>query len=336
MAAKEITFLIVTDPTKATKKVVISSRLIKIFMVAITLLSVALIALGLDYLSMLFEAFENKKLNIENIQLKKQFQLVETKLLALESSLERVKTFSTKLKLITNVDDEQRNLKLTIGNEPKPGQSISENKQPLEKRPPLSEIATEEEQLDEKITPDENNLNGDLAVETPRNYATLAIRIDHAVKVTHLREQNVLDLWEILSERHSLLNATPSIRPTKGWLTSKFGYRISPTSGRPTMHFGLDLAAAPGSPVYAPAEGVVTYASYDETYGKLVTIDHGYGVMTRFGHNSQVYVQVGQKVSRWDVISAVGSTGRSTGPHLHYEVRINNIPVDPTNYILDE
>jgi murein DD-endopeptidase MepM/ murein hydrolase activator NlpD len=102
------------------------------------------------------------------------------------------------------------------------------------------------------------------------------------------------------------------------------------------MHYGLDLAASPGTPVYAPADGVVTYASYDESYGKLVTIDHGYGVMTRFGHNSQIFVHVGQTVSRWDIITAVGSTGRSTGPHLHYEVRINNVPVDPSNYILDE
>lgn len=102
------------------------------------------------------------------------------------------------------------------------------------------------------------------------------------------------------------------------------------------MHAGLDIAAAPGSPVYAPADGVVSYAGYDQGYGKLVSIDHGYGVSTRFGHASQIYVQVGQKVSKWDVVAAVGNTGRSTGPHLHYEVRINGTPVDPINFILDE
>ncbi len=102
------------------------------------------------------------------------------------------------------------------------------------------------------------------------------------------------------------------------------------------MHNGLDVAAAPGSPVYAPADGVISFAGFDESYGKLVSIDHGYGVMTRFAHNSQIYVQVGQRVTRWDVIAAVGNTGRSTGPHLHYEVRVNNVPVDPINFILDE
>jgi murein DD-endopeptidase MepM/ murein hydrolase activator NlpD len=143
-------------------------------------------------------------------------------------------------------------------------------------------------------------------------------------------------LWESLSERQSLLNSTPNMRPAKGWFTSRFGYRVSPFTGRSALHTGLDIAAAPGSPVYAPADGIVTYAGYDEGYGKMITIDHGYGVTTRFGHNAQIYVQVGQKVSRWDVIASVGNTGRSTGPHLHYEVRVNGVPRDPALYILDE
>ena len=177
---------------------------------------------------------------------------------------------------------------------------------------------------------------GELAVEGAKDYATLSIRIENSIKESQLREQSVLDLWESLSERQSLLNATPNIRPAKGWFTSRFGYRVSPFTGRPALHAGLDIAAAPGAPVYAPADGVVTFAGYDEGYGKMITLDHGYGVTTRFGHNAQIYVQVGQKVSRWDVISSVGNTGRSTGPHVHYEVRVNGVPRDPALYILDE
>ena len=145
-----------------------------------------------------------------------------------------------------------------------------------------------------------------------------------------------IQLWELLSDRQSLLAATPSIKPARGPVGSRFGYRNDPFNGRPRMHAGLDIVAAPGTPVRAPASGVVSFAGWDEQYGKLVSIDHGYGVTTRFAHNSQVYVQVGQKVNKYDVISAVGSTGRSTGPHCHYEVRVNGIPVDPSNYILDE
>ena len=102
------------------------------------------------------------------------------------------------------------------------------------------------------------------------------------------------------------------------------------------MHQGLDIAASPGSPIFAPADGVVSFAGFDAGYGKLVSIDHGYGVVTRFGHTSQIFVEVGQKIHRHDIVAAVGSTGRSTGPHVHYEVRVNNVPVDPQNYVLDE
>ena len=111
---------------------------------------------------------------------------------------------------------------------------------------------------------------------------------------------------------------------------------MSPFSGRPVMHSGLDIAASPGAPIHAPADGIVSFAGYDPGYGKLVSIDHGYGVVTRFGHTSAIMVEVGQKVKRRDVIASVGNTGRSTGPHLHYEVRVNNVPVDPSNYVLDE
>ncbi|HEX4924348.1 MAG TPA: M23 family metallopeptidase, partial [Bdellovibrionales bacterium] len=177
---------------------------------------------------------------------------------------------------------------------------------------------------------------GELAVEKGRDFASLSIRIDEAVREVGMREQNILELWESLSGRQNVLRATPSLKPARGWYTSRFGYRVSPTSGHATMHAGLDIAAAPGTPVYAPADGVISFAGYDSGYGKLVSIDHGYGVVTRYGHNSKVFVTVGQRIARGDLISAVGNTGQSTGPHLHYEVRINDVPVDPANYILED
>lgn len=337
MEAKQITFFIVGDESKATKKLVLPTKWIKFGVFFGVITTIVLLAFALDYFGLLLESRETKKLKLENIQLKKQFQLVETKVTALESALERVKTFSSKLKLITNVEDENRGLKLSVGTEPKPGQGIEVNhdSHPPDLTQALPSSLTGQDSDFSEETP-LNESQGELAVETSNEYTSLAIRIDRAVKQTQLREQSVIDLWENLSERQSLLNSTPSIRPARGWLTSKFGYRVSPYSGKPTMHNGIDIAAAPGTPVYATADGVVTYAAYDETYGKLVSIDHGYGITTRFGHNSQIYVQVGQKVNRWDVVAAVGSTGRSTGPHCHYEVRLNNVPINPLNYILDE
>ncbi|QDK36483.1 M23 family peptidase [Bdellovibrio sp. NC01] len=334
MEKKKVTLFVVSNQTGKTRKIVLSAAWLKAISFISAIVIVIFAAGMVDYFGLLLQAMENKRLKVENAQLIKQFQIVESKVSALENSLERVKTFTTKLKLITNVDSDDRITKLTMGPKPAAGQQVEEY-EPMEQRAD-GEALTEQDQVFANKKP-LNDQTGELANETTdKDYASLVVRIDKAVKETQLKEQSVIDLWEGLSERQSLLSATPNIKPAKGWLTSRFGYRTSPFSGKSVLHAGLDIAAAPGSPVYAPADGVVTFASYDEGYGKLVSIDHGYGVSTRFGHMSQIYVQVGQRINKWDVLGAVGNTGRSTGPHLHYEVRINGTPVDPINYILDE
>jgi len=329
---KTVTLLVVSNQKGKTKKIVASSGLIKmsIFMGGVAL--VILAAATLDYVSLLKQAIENKVLRADNALLKDQFQIVEGKMVALEARLERINGFATKLKLITDVGPE-RSLQLALGPVPKPGQEMNEFNEPISDRE-LASIKTKEGIFFKKPLLDA--AKGELANEPNRDYAMLSVRMDKVIREVRLREQGVLELWETLSERQSLMNATPSARPVNGWFTSKFGYRLSPFSGIPMMHNGMDIAAAPGSPVHAPADGVVSYAGYDSGYGNLISIDHGYGVVTRYGHNSRVYVVVGQKIKRRDIIAAVGNTGRSTGPHVHYEVRVNGVPMDPTNYILDE
>ncbi|UYL10206.1 M23 family metallopeptidase [Bdellovibrio sp. SKB1291214] len=334
MDKKKVTLFIVSNQTGKTRKLVLSAAWLKAASFISAVIIIIFAAGMVDYFGLLLQAMENKRLKAENAQLTKQFQLVESKVSALENSLERVKTFTTKLKLITNVDAEDRITKLTMGPKPAPNQPVEEY-EPMEARDDGEGLAAQDPVFANKKPL--NDQAGELATETAdKDYASLVIRIEKAVKETQLKEQSVIDLWESLSERQSLLNATPNMKPAKGWITSRFGYRTSPFTGKTTLHAGLDIAAAPGSPIYAPADGVVIFASYDEGYGKLVSIDHGFGVTTRFGHMSQIYVQVGQRVSKWDVVGAVGNTGRSTGPHCHYEVRINGTPVDPINYILDE
>lgn len=320
-----------------TKKIVVSAAWLKAGLTLAIVLTIIASACVVDYIGLLSESIENKRLRVENAQLKQKFQVVEGKLNALETGLERVKGFVTKLRLITSVESEDRSLKLAIGPMPRTGQSVESETLPSGRTPASAAAAMmphDDSIFAEKPPADE--LNGELAVEGQRDYGSLAIRIDKAVQETSVREQGVLELWETLSERQSLMAATPSIKPVKGWFTSKFGYRISPFTGRPLMHAGIDIAASPGSPIYAPADGIVSFAGYDPGYGKLVSIDHGYGVVTRFGHTSQIFVEVGQKIRRHEHIAAVGNTGRSTGPHLHYEVRVNNVPVDPSNYVLDD
>ncbi len=144
-----------------------------------------------------------------------------------------------------------------------------------------------------------------------------------------LRRQSQEEVRNLLNDKVSLSRATPRGWPTRGWITSYFGKRTSPFSGRRVMHEGLDIAANTGTPVFATADGVVARVSYSPSYGKSVVIDHGYGYRTIFGHNSKILVKAGDRIRRGDRVALVGNTGRSTGPHLHYELRLNGVPIDP-------
>lgn len=136
-----------------------------------------------------------------------------------------------------------------------------------------------------------------------------------------------------LSTKKSLVSDMPEMAPLFGKMTSGFGTRRWRRSGHSENHYGIDIAAPRGTPVHAPAEGVVTHSAWKGDYGNMVELDHGTGYTTRFGHLSQMDVEVGDRVMKGQIIGEVGSTGRSTGPHLHYEVRFNGTPVDPIDYL---
>lgn len=159
--------------------------------------------------------------------------------------------------------------------------------------------------------------------------------------LVHLQKQVVeetesfKELIQAISEIQMRWARTPSIWPVRGWVTSSFGLRTSPFTGKLVMHNGLDISAHRGTPVVATADGTVQRAHFDNDLGRGIFIRHDYGKVTIYGHMDKMVVLKNQTVSRGDVIGYVGSTGKSTGPHLHYEVRINNVPVDPTRYILN-
>ena len=147
--------------------------------------------------------------------------------------------------------------------------------------------------------------------------------------------QSLDELIRHLEHQTARLSSTPSIAPARGWITSTFGYRTSPFTGSREYHKGLDIASRTRTPIVASADGVVVFAGERRALGYAVEIRHGYGLDTIYGHLEELDVKTGDKVKRGQKIGLMGNTGRSTGPHLHYQVEVNGSPVDPRNYILD-
>lgn len=183
----------------------------------------------------------------------------------------------------------------------------------------------------------ENDLDQEIPLEAKHN--NLIREMHQQVDQTQIAaKQKGLDFEDLigkLEKKKNLLASTPSIKPVNGWITSRFGYRKSPFTGKRSFHSGLDISNRPGTKIIATADGKVTYAAEKMYFGNLVILDHGYGKVTKYAHNKKLLVKNGQKVKRGDVIALMGNTGKSTGPHLHYEVRINGAPVNPLKYILN-
>ena len=167
----------------------------------------------------------------------------------------------------------------------------------------------------------------------------LAVRIDmdQLTRRANVLVRSLNEAYDSASSQRARYAATPSIMPTKGWLTSAFAReRVHPILHLARPHEGIDVSAPMGMEIDAPASGIITQVSWVEGYGNMLTIDHGYGLVTRYAHCSKILVVRGQRVKRGQAIAKVGSTGLSTGPHLHYEVWVNGHPVDPMKYVLPD
>ncbi len=165
--------------------------------------------------------------------------------------------------------------------------------------------------------------------------ASIKNSLEWLLKEATVQERTLQELSIAAEAKSFRWAATPSIWPVKGWVTSGYGPRVSPFTEKPAWHDGLDIGAAPNAPVQASAQGRVTRVGFDSELGNFVRLDHGFGIDTLYGHLAKSFVKAGQRVKRGEVVGLVGSSGRSTGPHLHYSVRVDGQALDPVNYILE-
>jgi murein DD-endopeptidase MepM/ murein hydrolase activator NlpD len=170
-----------------------------------------------------------------------------------------------------------------------------------------------------------------------KNVFAAAYDLSALERRARLLSESLEEATDSVLAHRDLLESTPSILPTAGWLSSRFSQaRMHPIHNRLLPHEGVDISAPTNTPIFAAARGRVIRAGWIVGYGLAVEIDHGYGFSTLYGHASKLIAQPGQEVLRGELIARVGSTGISTSSHLHYEVRVNGVPEDPTTYILPE
>jgi murein DD-endopeptidase MepM/ murein hydrolase activator NlpD len=251
------------------------------------------------YFSLLGRAAENRVLKEENAQLRSQILLVQEKVAHISSTLDRVERFDAKLRnAVTELQDPDR--KLAVG----PVGAVPSG---VGGPPPASQESS----------------------------VTLPDRLEALEREATRQESSLGELQEYFDDQRSLLASTPSLWPARGWVTSDFGSRLDPYTAERVMHRGMDIATPHGHPIVSPSDGTVVFAGTENGYGKVLVLDHGYGVKTRYAHVSEFFVKTGDRVRRGGKIAAVGSTGRSTGPHLHYEVRVNGLPANPRKFILE-
>jgi murein DD-endopeptidase MepM/ murein hydrolase activator NlpD len=362
------TVLVIPEKTKQVKKVIIPTIYVRVGLLLGSVAAFFIAFMVYDYVNVMRQLSENKRLQTENRQMKQQLQTFTTKLQGVQDSLDRIQTYTAKLRIITNsAGDNTETLKKKVAPDV-PGMPMDDHSDvPPSKSipsgheswlaPPTTRLlasldnedalrlatstdsATEEEKndlakrrLSDLIREDEERESAELMQEFQKLHQAFESVRQHAVVV----ELDVQSLTTALYDQRDYLNSMPTLKPTTGWFTSGFGTRESPFTGRPNMHEGLDIANHVGSPIVAPAAGIVTYSGPRAGYGNLVTLDHGYGIQTQYGHISKSYVKVGERVKRGHKIAAVGNTGRSTGPHVHYEVRVNGVPINPQFYILED
>jgi len=266
------------------------------------LILVALVMAG-HYVSVVSEARENPVLRDENLKLKSELAVIREQLQHVGQTLDRVERFDQKLRAITLLSDPQRNLAMG----------------PTEQQP--------------LAVSSDNQFVRSKAAEGPQ---VLAQKLEKLSGEATRQEQSLQELQAYFQDQKSLLASVPSIWPTRGWVTSDFGSRLDPYTSERVMHAGLDIAGPHGKEIVAPADGTVVFAGLEGGYGNVLVVDHGYGIKTRYGHLASIKVKSGERVKRGDVVAAMGNTGRSTGPHLHYEVRVNGIAQNPRKFILDE
>lgn len=307
MPKKHLSVIIVPHTKTSTKTLCFSQRALKILAIGGVVLGLVLMAVLVDYVRMNVIRGRYKALRAETAEQKSTIAGYEKSVAELQNKISHLESYTKKLNVMAGLKSPDV---LTApagigGGDPGKDEPVSEA-DPTQIPPPSGP---------QVINPG-----------TIQNLNQKALSI----------ESNLTSLINFFESDNLRLASTPSIMPAAGWISSVFGHRNDPFTGAWTMHWGIDISTNMGNPIMATADGIVIKVETDKYLGKNVTISHGNGFTTVYGHMSNFAVKAGQKVKRRDIIGYIGQTGKAAGPHVHYEVFKDGKRVDPRNFLLEE
>ncbi len=302
MATKKITIMFLSEGARKVRQIKVPTCLISFLILFVLCGGAFLTWMARDYQAVKEDVPELGRLQRENRQQRIQLLALSQQIDQINDKMKDLREFDRKLKVMVNMESgEETGSFLGMGGS------------------------------------DASVFDPDAGVEKAhRNLVRLMHQsLDTLDEEVEICTQEKKDLLEYLNNQKAMLRSTPSIWPTKGWISSGFGTRVSPFTNRKEFHQGIDICNRMETPIVAPADGMVSEVGSNYGYGKIITINHGQGLKTRYAHLHKMLVKKGEHVKRGQTIALVGNTGRTTGPHLHYEVHLNGVPVDPLRYILN-
>lgn len=300
MSNKLFTLLIIPRTKSAVKKISFSAKLVRRLTIGLVLSALITLYIFFDYAGIQADRLELVRLRKQTAAQSQQIACLSAKVDKFSERMEALRQFDIKIRILA-ASVSGRDNKIPLGMGGSSNQHIR-----------LKELLQRDnEKIFSEMHKSIGNLNND----------------------AREREQSFTEILLFLREHKSLLTATPSLWPTRGLVTSEFGWRNDPFGNGSQFHRGIDIATSHGKPVIAPADGLVVASEYRAEEGQFMKIDHGHGFSTTYSHLSGRKVAGGTRIEKGQVVGYVGDTGRSTGAHLHYAVYINNIPVNPRTYL---
>ena len=325
---ERFSLIVVADETSPIRRFDVRKVMVRRALLALGIVACVFVLGLVDYVRVRIEHVELGKLRVENAEQRAKIDSFDETVADVQATLDRVREFERKVRTIANL----------------PGSVATGGAGVVEVGPSESgDLATDRSEAEPVPTskaPDPAASARRAATKSTAGAADDRVSLlrSETRRLGFAASERQLSLEELvqqLEDKHDRLASSPAVWPTQGWLTSRFGTRISPFTGKRHFHSGIDIAGATGTDVIATARGKVKFVGRKGPLGKTVIVDHGYGVRTHYGHSQENLVKRGEEVERGQVLATLGNSGRSTGPHVHYTVEVKGKAVNPLDYIFD-